>query len=351
MKGKKLGLGSIVLIIALIFAGGCGQSGVSEKPANNRGTSSGPSERPLVYISGPSGSVFYSYALPQATVLKSSGINVTVQPAVGPGVIPGMLNTGEGNMGTMEAYGLNNAFRGTGEYQGEKSCKSARVLMAGDTLKFGILTTEDTGIRSIKDLKGKRFIFDMPTAPLAIKTGVYELQAYGLDAYKDTVNLKAEDVTRAIQALISRQADAIVASLGGAQLQELATSKNSKPVLLPIEGNDKFDVIKKGMPGIQLTSSEGLPGIPDGIPTIGVPLLVWATAQMSDDTAYKIVKTLIEKQDELTKISVRLKYWGKKDAVRQLGVPYHPGAVRYFKEIGIWDSRMDQYQEKLLKGE
>jgi TRAP-type uncharacterized transport system substrate-binding protein len=67
--------------------------------------------------------------------------------------------------------------------------------------------------------------------------------------------------------------------------------------------------------------------------------LVVTGAQMSDDDAYKIAKILYEDQDKLAAIA---KTWGKYDKAalaRDRGIPFHPGAIKYYQEKGIWPKK------------
>jgi hypothetical protein len=58
--------------------------------------------------------------------------------------------------------------------------------------------------------------------------------------------------------------------------------------------------------------------------------------QMSDDTAYKIAKMLYEKQKNLVGVSKIYGRYHKQDLARDHGVPFHPGAIKFYKEAGIW---------------
>jgi len=67
--------------------------------------------------------------------------------------------------------------------------------------------------------------------------------------------------------------------------------------------------------------------------------LVMGGTQMSDDNAYKIAKLLYEQQDKLVAISKIYGRYKKENLGRDHGIPFHPGAIKFYKEVGIWKDR------------
>ena len=93
---------------------------------------------------------------------------------------------------------------------------------------------------------------------------------------------------------------------------------------------------------------ETLSGIDPGLKVIATPTLLIARADLSDEFAYQMVKTLIDNYHELKTVNPVLADWKSEVAVRELPVPYHTGAIKYYKEKGLWSSKMDQLQQKLF---
>jgi TRAP-type uncharacterized transport system substrate-binding protein len=72
--------------------------------------------------------------------------------------------------------------------------------------------------------------------------------------------------------------------------------------------------------------------------------------KLSVDIAYTLVKTLWEYDKELASIHVRLKDWTKERFVNSKAtIPYHPGVINFYKEVGIWGAEMDNLQGRLLR--
>jgi TRAP-type uncharacterized transport system substrate-binding protein len=67
--------------------------------------------------------------------------------------------------------------------------------------------------------------------------------------------------------------------------------------------------------------------------------LVVAGAQMSDDDAYKVAKALYEHQDKLASIARAFARYNKEELGKDHGVPFHPGAIKFYREKGIWPGK------------
>ena len=70
---------------------------------------------------------------------------------------------------------------------------------------------------------------------------------------------------------------------------------------------------------------------------------------MSDDTVYAVTKAMYEKNDDFRAINKSLGGWKSENfATADVVVPYHDGAIRYFKEAGLWSDAMQARQDVLL---
>jgi len=86
----------------------------------------------------------------------------------------------------------------------------------------------------------------------------------------------------------------------------------------------------------KLEPAKALVGIAGPTNVIFHDYLIVGGAQMSDDTAYKIAKLLYEQQAKLVAVSKIFGRYKKENLARDHGVPFHPGAIKFYKEVGIW---------------
>ena len=291
----------------------------------------------------PPGLTNYTVSVAQGQLIsKKTNVKVVVQPTQGQLVIPPMMENKDAETGTLAATATYWAYVGTGDYK--KPHRSLRVLQAGESIYFGTITRGDTNIKTIPDLKGKRVTYQV-TSSLSRTIMEKQFEAYGLDAKKDVKLQKAEDNAFAFRDLESGRTDAVGGvTLGGSKMTEAATK--FKIVLLPFPA-DKATALQKQVPGVFSAVSSSGYGVDVGVPCVGVPTLFIARADLNNDVAYTLVKALLENYKELAQVNASLAGWKPEVAVRELEVPYHPGAIKYYKEKGMWSARMDQLQQEL----
>ena len=303
--------------------------------------------RYLNYATLPMGSLHYANTVVQAkTISDNSDIRVMVQPAVGPLGLPPLVGSKQADLAIGNAQTVYWAYQGMVDFK--QPNRFVWVLQSGSDLLFTIITHKGTGIKSIPDLKGRKFTCNYPTSALLRMLSELELKAYGL-SLKDVTVMKAEFDLKALQDLADKRTDAAMATVLGAKIQELATQVDT--VILPFDPS-KFEIIRKEMPPAQLAvTPDGIPKIPAGIPLIAFPTLLWGHRDMDDDTAYQVVKILVENQQKMVASHDDFKQWTAERAVRSMGIPYHPGAIKYYREKGVWTPEMEKQEQELLSGE
>jgi uncharacterized protein len=302
-----------------------------------------PAQTSINFITNPAGMGNYTVSVAQAQLIsRKTSLQVIVQPTQGPKVIPYVLESGEGQVAILSLNNTAWAYAGTGEYK--KPYKFLRVLQSGNDNYQGIIVKEKSGIKTITDLKRKRISYPVTSllTQLVMET---ELAAYGLNAAKDITALKTEDNAASVKDLEQGRTDAAACGLGGSKMAELATK--SKILVLPFDPS-KIAIVQKAVAVFPAITPNNLSGVEPGSKVVSTPNLFIGRADVSDEVAYQMVKTLIENYNELKAVNPVLADWTPEVAVRELPVPYHPGAIKYYKEKGLWSAKMDRLQQELL---
>ena len=345
MKGFCCVVALACLASSMVLVGGpatlLGQDPVSKQGA-------GPEERKsVVYVTNPVGSGLYTISVGQSQVVgRKTNLDLKVQPAAGALAVPRLVFAREALLGVTTAKIIGDAYTGVGEYAGRKH-STVRALQSGQDTLFGIVANAGAGIKTIPDLKGKRITWNILTSDIARNVAFLEMKAYGIDGFRDVKMQKAESTSKGVEDLAQGRTDAAACSLGGAKIEELGTSK-VKAVALPFDPA-KIDVIQREMSGVIPALSKKVGPIPAGIPVVGTPEVFFAHRDLDDETAYRVVKVLLESQEDLKVIHRDFAGWTPDRAVKNLPIPYHPGAIRYYKEKGLWSAEMDQHQARLLQ--
>ena len=292
----------------------------------------------LSIATGGTGGVYYPLGGGMAAVLSKyvPGMQATAEVTGGSVANLQLIGTGKPYLAmTMVDAGLD-ALKGQDKFNGKPV--PVRTLMVMYPNRMHVVTIEGTGVSKMADLKGKRVSTGSggsATEVMAFRV----IEAAGLDKDKD---MKRErlGVAESANALKDRKIDAFfwVGGLPTAAVSDLANSPGVKIKLI-----DHADLAAK------MNQKYGQLYVEDRIPketykgmdadnrqTTVMNLLV-AHQNMDEKTAYEIVKTIFEKREELIRVhkeAENFKLETQKTAAAG-GIPWHPGAVRYFKEKGV----------------
>ena len=224
------------------------------------------------------------------------------------------------------------AVRGEGAWDKEYPIRSVMTLAPNVAL---FLTQSNSGIKSLADLKGKRVTVGPAGAGFEYFVGPI-LEAHGV-TYKDFNPLNATQ-TQAVDLLADGSADA--AFLGGAiptgSITQAATSMDI--VFLPFTEAAKKQLIENYLffrpASIPPNTYRNQDVAYDGL-DVGSMHLITA-ADKPEELVYQLTKTIYEHRESVIARHPAGRAINEKNAVRNTGTPFHPGAIRYYREIGIW---------------
>ncbi len=105
--------------------------------------------------------------------------------------------------------------------------------------------------------------------------------------------------------------------------------------ILPIAGEDRDNILKQYPYYAPYTIPGGTyQGFDEDIDTIACTITLTVDESVDEETVYQITRCIWENQEEVKQIADSLKWMSQDTAINGLGVPLHPGAERYYKEIG-----------------
>jgi TRAP transporter TAXI family solute receptor len=247
------------------------------------------------------------------------------------------------NASTLPAW---EAYRGIGEF--EKLGRVPLRHVAGThAVCFYIATLEKSGIKSIQDIKGKRFMYLNPGAVLLYMSAEAVLEAYGLKGQVKVI--KTSGLRESIKALIEGRVDVIgyPSGIGSAAFMELASSKPTNFISLDQAGIGRIQEKNPFFSG-QVLPAGTYKGQDKDVLCLGVLTTTVTRADTPDSLVYAVVKTLWEHVDEFRSLHPAAKEWSEGDVLELRIAPWHPGIIRYYKERGMWTPELEKAQKKLL---
>ncbi|MEM2218493.1 MAG: TAXI family TRAP transporter solute-binding subunit [Thermofilaceae archaeon] len=298
-----------------------------------------PIKAKIIAGAGSTGGVFYYAQGALAKVLSKYNpeIEVTVQVTGASVDNCKLLGLKKIDVGLADSTIAYNAYHGIAHFK-DVGKIPLRTIMAEYPSPLHLVTIEGIGINSVKDLVGKKVSIGGPgsatqeLAPVMLK--VYGITEKDFEAFP-------LDPTKSAEALKDRRIDAFFISFGvpAAAIKELCATPGIKVKLIKYEKDKIEEFIKQFPPGLYFiyTLPAGTyPGIDYDIPMPAAAATLVCHADMDENLVYIITKTLIEHREEMAAIHPALKALSPEFAVSGSGIPFHPGAIKYYKEIGVW---------------
>lgn len=286
----------------------------------------------------PPGSFTNSTGTAIATVVvEAAGVQARIQPQAGnvhTGVEAGAVEFALDNY-----YEVFFAVEATEEYAGRPKAGNLRVAAQVMPLFVAFMVQKDSDIKSIADLKGKRISTGYGSQKAVDRIVRMYLATAGL-TYDDVTGVPAQNVVAAADDFKAGKTDAFVFALGGAKAKEVAASVGGLK-LIAADGGDEAK--KRGeaiVPGVYPVTMQPNPAREEIIePTTvyGADLILFTGKDVADDTVYKVVKAMHDTKDKMASIFAPLAAFDPKDMAKPFkSIDYHPGAKKFYQEIGIW---------------
>jgi TRAP transporter TAXI family solute receptor len=226
------------------------------------------------------------------------------------------------------------AYTGTGIYEDKGAVEELRALASLYPETIHIVARKGSGIKTVKDLKGKRVSLDEPGSGTLVDARIV-LEAYGLS--EDDIKADYIKPTPSIDKIKDNQLDAffIVVGYPAGSVVELTSSVGAE--LVPISGPEAQAIIDK----YGFFAKDVIPaGTYEGIgetETISVGAQWVVSANVEEQLVYDITKAVWNENSRklLDKGHAKGKVITVESALDGVGIPLHPGAERYYKEIGM----------------
>ena len=278
----------------------------------------------VYYPLGVALSQVYGRAIPNvkatAQVTKASAENLN------------LLQAGRGELALTLGDALSDAWKGEAESGFKTKLDHLRGLSATYNNYIQIIASADSGIRSLADLKGKRVSVGAARSGTELNARAV-FKAAGL-SYQDLAKTEYLPFGESVELIKNRQLDATLqsAGLGVASIRDLATSV--KIVVVPVPA----DVIAKiGDAAYQaaVIPANTYEGQTADVATAAIPNFLVTHSGVSNDLAYQMAKAMYDNLDTLYAAHNAAKAIKRENAVKGMPVPLHPGAERYYREVGL----------------
>ena len=245
------------------------------------------------------------------------------------------IMAGDLEFGIAQADRQYQAYNGLSEWEG-KPQKDLRAVFALAPEAVTFVAAEDSGIKSLKDAKGKVVNIGNPGSGNR-QNAIDVFEAAGINIEKDlkAESIKAADAPRMLQ---DGRIDGFFYTVGhpNGNIKE-ATAGKRKTRIVSI--TDIEPLVKKfpyySLTNIDMAQYREATNANEKVTTVGMLATFVTSAKVPDDVVYAITKEVFENLDEFKKLHPALEGLTRETMLEGLTAPIHPGALKYYKEAGL----------------
>ncbi|WP_180994065.1 TAXI family TRAP transporter solute-binding subunit [Bacillus sp. Marseille-P3661] len=314
----------IVFSSLLIFSIGCSQD--SSGSTNN--------DEQLKIATGTTTGAYYPVGGMMASILSENmeGYNFTAESTGGNAENARLIDSKQAHIGLFGSDHLYNAYHGVNSFEGNDPIENLSGFSTLYETPFQTVTLEKNDIQSISDLEGKSIAVGGPGSGSAVKAEAM-LEALGF-VDGENITLKYLNFSEGSSAMVDGIVDAIMLTVGipSGNVQELAATHDI--VLVPVSESE-LDVILEKLPFFKegVIPAGTYDGLNEDILTFKWYNEIAVDAELGEDLVYEMAKVLFENHDQFKQSHSAMVNVIPENAPDTV-IPLHPGAEKYYKEVG-----------------
>lgn len=291
----------------------------------------------------PQGTLYYTIGGGIAAALQENlKRQVTVQPFTGSSVYIPLIDAGEVTLGLNSSIDVGAWYRG--EYDNDPF-EGVRVLARLWPLRQALTARADSGMTQVSDLAGEKVVTRLSSQAATGRVNVAILKAGGL-SLDDVEGVTVAGLAQGMEALTEGGVDATGVAVGIPLTQQAHATIPGGIRYLSITGdgatNENMNDILNGLYLMEVAPNQRMPEITEPVTVSAYDVFLTTSANLSDEDATAILTALYSALPQL-----KADYPAMAAAARDMlsaptnTVPYHPAAVAFFKEKGIWSDEND----------
>lgn len=293
----------------------------------------------IAIASGPAGSFNYSTAAAIAQLVTNKvGIQARVQPYGGSSTYVPLMDRGEIDAAMLNTIEATMAVAGTDTFEGRKN-ENVRALTVLLPFPAAFFVRKNSAIHTMADLKGKTLPggYASQTTLIPLTTAML---ANGGVTWNDVRTVPVPNNAKAADEFAAGRLDAFMFAFGAGKVKEADASVGGLRALPLVETPEAVAAMRKVVPQsypLKVEPAPHLTGVATPGPYMAYDMLLVASAKTADEIVYKLAKAMHDNPDILAASFASLRAFKPGQMVKKLDpVQYHPGAVKFYREIGQW---------------
>ncbi len=241
---------------------------------------------------------------------------------------------------------MSDAWQGKGIFEKIGRMKNIRNVATGYGLAYGYHFS-DAKIKSVGDMKGKSLFLQVRHHD-QVTAATVMLADFGLIYDKDVKIIPVRSPREAIQGILTGRGDGMAygAVPGLAQVKQAKSGFHT--VSIPMKTLNKISAAEPVWGATTLKAGSNPLKPAKDVSTLELGCGISAGTATSADTVYQVIKAVYDHHDDWKSVHPIAKRWSIKKAVQTTVQPFHDGAIRYYKEKGVWTAALEAKQKALL---
>jgi len=284
----------------------------------------------LKMMTGPQGGSWYPLGGAIQGIIEKNvkGVSMQVLPGAGISNVLG-VNAGKAELGFGNAVSSVDGVNGAAPFKGKQDnvCQIATLYFQ----YFHAVALADAGIKTVGDAKGK-VLTTQQKGNTGEQMARNALEVYGL-GYDSMSKVNHSNYTDSVSQLKDGHAQLfmLVTTVPASSVMDLASARDIRVLEFP---DDKFKALQKINKGYdkRIIKAGSYPKQDKDVQTIGTWTHLIASCKLPDQLVYDITKALATNVENLGNVVSAVKGLSVKDMAADVGVPYHPGAKKFYQE-------------------
>lgn len=285
----------------------------------------------------PVGATFQLATGVAKVVSDKGGLQMRTQPMAGAAQYAPLVNRGDIDFGISNVPELHYLVKGEVIVDNRPN-PQLRMVARLVPWYNGLVVKKDSALRTLRDLKGQPLPAGFTGNPLGRVLITGYLANAGM-TFDDTRQVPVPSFPRMFDAFKQQQTAASIATIGMAQLKEWESALGGVRFLQFDPSPAAVAAVTRHVPHsyvVQVKPGPGKTGVDTPTHMLAYDYALWANAKVPDDTVAKVAAALY---DHPADIKATSPLWAEFDVAelgRDVGIRYHPGAVKVYKSKGIW---------------
>ena len=289
-------------------------------------------------VTTPAGSFTNSIGASVAKVIvEHAKLRATVTPQQSHG--QESVNDGSAEVSLASLSDVQQYVTGTVDWAGKGEHKNIRIISRLIPIRTAGFVRKDSSIKSLAEIKGKRISWGYGSQKAVQRVVDAQLAIAGLTG-NDVQKVLAPNITSAADDFIASKTDAFWFATGSAKVKQASASVGGIRALPIVNTPDSVKAMQKHVPGsypMVLNPAPPLDGIIVPTMVMAYDVVLFTNVNVKEDVIYRITKAMHQNKKDMAAVFRPMAgFETDRMATEYDHLQYHPGAVKFFKEIGQW---------------